>query len=125
MNQIPAVNSLVEKLSRFRNKDVDVRPYSSVCVILRGRGVEQWWWWFKNSMTNFTSFFYSLCYLGGMHFRMITLKSTINKFPSVLTCQKLLMIHSATIVEWKPHSRHCTGSKEKSQKGKYRLKLIF
>jgi hypothetical protein len=79
----------------------------------------------QDSMSNFPWFFYSLCYLGRMHFRMITLKSTINKFPSVLTCKKLLMTHSATIIGCKPCSRHCTGSKEKSQKGKFILKLIF
>lgn len=32
--------------------------------------------------------FYSLCYLGGKKFRMTALKSTINKFPSVLTYKK-------------------------------------
>lgn len=91
------------------------------------RGSWQWWWqWrFKNNLTDIPCFFCSLCSLGGMHFRMITLKSTINKFPSILMCQKLLMIHSATITEYKPCSRHCTSSKEKSQKGKYMLKLIF
>lgn len=76
-------------------------------------------------MTNILCFFYSLCYLGRMHFRMITLKRTIHKSLSILTYQKGLMIHSAIITENKPCSRHCTVSKEQSQKGKYKLKLIF
>lgn len=125
MNHIPAINSPVEKLSRFKDKDVDVRLYSSVCVILRGRKVEKGGGGSRTAWQISHIFFYSLRWLGGMQFRMITLKSTINKFPSVLTYQKLLMIHSATIIECKPRSRHCTGSKEKSQKGKYILKLRF
>lgn len=115
----------MEKPSRFRNWRCRCEAVFSCWCNAEGEGGGALVVVVQEQPVKFPVFFYSLCYLGGMHFRMITLKSTINRFPSVLTYKKAFMIHSATIIGCKPCSRHCTGSKEKSQEGKYILKLIF
>lgn len=124
MIQISTINSC-KKQSRFRNPrcpskalficrcDGEGEEGGDVVAVVQEQGAELF------------TLFYSLCYLGGKWFRMTALKSTINKFPSVLTYKKWLMIHSATIIGCKPCSRHCISSEAKSQKGKYILQVVF